>query len=195
MGMNKGSPRKRILYAFLGVGFTLAAATVAVEETRAQAMKERGPSVEGATYVGSRNCEICHKKIYLSWNSTLHRRKILPADETTVVGDFYRRNTFDVERDGKKYTSKMFKKGKEFFVETTGADGQLHTYKAEWVIGTTWKQRYVTLFPNGGMYILPVQWDISSERWSDYNGLKGQRRGLRSLPWPGEQTHGRSHRR
>ncbi len=66
----------------------------------------------------------------------------------------------------------MFKKGKEFFVETTGAEGQLHTYKAEWVIGTTWKQRYVTRFPNGGMHILPVEWSVAAETWSDYQGLK-----------------------
>lgn len=151
----------------------LTLALLLAPEIGAQAQKEKGASVEGATYVGSKNCEICHKKIYLAWNATLHRRKILLADEINVVGDFYRKNTFTVERDGKKYTSTMFKKGKDFFVETTGADGQLHTYKIDWVIGTTWKQRYVTLFPNGGMYILPVQWDVSSERWSDYQGLKG----------------------
>ena len=173
MTEEKGSSWEGFFSSCLAGAVALALTLVAVPESGAQAMRERGPSVEGASYVSSKNCEICHKKIYQTWNSTLHRRKILPADETTVVGDFYRRNTFTVERDGKKYTSKMFKKGKEFFIETTGADGQLHTYKAEWVIGTTWKQRYVTLFPNGGMHILPIQWDISSERWSDYQGLKG----------------------
>ena len=150
----------------------LALAMLVAPQVGAQAQKEKSPSVEGATYVGSKNCEICHKKIYQGWNSTLHRRKILPADETTVVGDFYRNNTFKVERGGKTYASRMLKKGKDFFIETTAADGQMYTYKIEWVIGTTWKQRYVTQFPNGGMHILPVEWSVATEKWSDYQGLQ-----------------------
>ncbi|MBI5966883.1 MAG: hypothetical protein HY882_03350, partial [Deltaproteobacteria bacterium] len=150
----------------------LALALMGAPEIGAQTQREKTASVEGATYVGSKNCEICHKKIYQGWDATLHRRKIQPADETTAVGDFYRNNTFKVEKGGKTYTTQMFRKGKEFIIETTGADGQMHTYKVEWVIGTTWKQRYVTRFPNGGMHILPVEWSVAAQTWSDYHGLK-----------------------
>ena len=97
MTEEKGSSWKGAVFFGLAAAVTLALALVAVPESGAQAMRERGPSVEGAGYVGSKNCEICHKKIYQTWNSTLHRRKILPADESTVVGDFYRRNAFTVE--------------------------------------------------------------------------------------------------
>ncbi len=113
MERKKGScqPKRGIIFAIAAVGLILG---FAAPEIGAQAQKERAPSVEGATYVGSKNCEICHKEIYLKWNATLHRRKIQPADETTVVGDFYRNNLLTVERGGKKYISGCSKKGRSF---------------------------------------------------------------------------------
>jgi len=169
--------RKKVSYlkkSKIGLGVTIAICWWIIwgGATELKAQREKSISLEGASYVGSKNCEICHKKIFQGWESTLHRRKIQPATENTVVGDFYHNNYFKVEKDGKNFLTKMFKKGKEFFIETTGADGQMHTYKVFWVIGTTWKQRYVTLFPDGGMYILPVQWDVAAEKWSDYQGLQ-----------------------
>ena len=78
MERKKGScqPKRGIIFAIAAVGLILG---FAAPEIGAQAQKERAPSVEGATYVGSKNCELCHKEIYLKWNATLHRRKIQPA--------------------------------------------------------------------------------------------------------------------
>jgi hypothetical protein len=70
------------------------------------------------------------------------------------------------------YTSKMSRKGDEFFITTMGPDNKEHTYKAKYRIGSVWKQRYVTELPNGALNILPVQWNIKSQEWVDYHGLK-----------------------
>jgi predicted CXXCH cytochrome family protein len=50
-------------------------------------------------------------------------------------------------------------------------------YKIKYVLGSIWKQRYITEFPNGAMHVLPVQWNVLTEDWSDNFGLESQKPG------------------
>ena len=57
-------------------------------------------------------------------------------------------------------------------MNTIGPDRKLHNYKISYVIGSSWKQRYITKFPNGELHVLPIQWKVKTLEWADYHGLK-----------------------
>ncbi|MBI4688201.1 MAG: hypothetical protein HY756_10575 [Nitrospirae bacterium] len=128
-------------------------------------------------YVGSKVCAGCHKDYYNSWITTLHPYKVRPVNENTVVGDFARNNTM-TSKDIKgmqgltEYTTKMTTKDGKYFITTIGADGKEHTYPLKYVLGGVWKQRYITEFSNGGLHVLPVQWNVDTRNWTDYHGFK-----------------------
>ncbi len=122
----------------------------------------------GAAYVGAAKCRECHEKIYESWKTTFHPYKFQDVTPDRVVADFTENNTLTAGG----YTTKMSRKGEMFFVTTMGPDNQEHKYQAKYMIGSVWKQRYVTEFPNGALHILPVQWNVKTQEWVDYHGLK-----------------------
>ena len=70
--------------------------------------------IKGATYVGAAKCRECHEKIYEGWRTTFHPYKFQDVSPDTVVADFTNNNT--LEAGG--YTSKMYRKGDEFFITT-----------------------------------------------------------------------------
>ncbi|MFC1805910.1 multiheme c-type cytochrome [Planctomycetota bacterium] len=130
------------------------------------------PDAEGE-YAGMEACKECHKEQYEAVAASLHRKYVQVATPETVIGDFETDNVLEV--GGKKTT--MIRRGGEFFVETTGPDGQLHEYRAEKTIGHHYKQRYETTLADGRRYVLPIQWNKNQKKWVDYHGLKKQKPG------------------
>lgn len=132
--------------------------------------EENGPTTfVGAKYVGSKVCQNCHGGIYEGWRATLHPYKIREANEKNVVGDFYKSNELNVGG----YTTKMSSKDGKYYITTQDNEGKEQTYDIKYTIGgSQWKQRYITVFPNGAMQILPVQWNLDTKEWVDYHGLK-----------------------
>lgn len=133
--------------------------------------------ISKAEYVGSERCLGCHEQIYFSWLSTLHPYKVRPATENTVVGDFVKNNKLTIKDikdvpDKTEYTTTMSKKDGKFFITTIGSGGKEETYPVKYVLGGVWKQRYMTEFKNGAIMILPVQWNIATRQWVDYQGFK-----------------------
>ncbi len=126
-----------------------------------------------ATYVGADKCKECHERLYAGWKTTIHPYKFKDAVPSEVVADFENNNTLTAG----DYTTKMSQKGNEFFITTMGPDNKEHTYKAKYLIGAVWKQRFVTEFENGSLHILPVQWNVKTQEWVDYHGLKKYKAG------------------
>jgi len=120
-----------------------------------------------ANYVGSEKCKECHVEIYNGWRSTFHPYKFQDVSPEVVVGNFMKNNILTV----KGYITRMSRDVDDFFVTTIGPDNKEHTYKIKYVIGSFWKQRYVTEFPSGALHILPVQWNVKTQEWVDYHGL------------------------
>jgi predicted CXXCH cytochrome family protein len=133
--------------------------------------------ISKAEYVGSDRCLACHEQLYFNWLTTLHPYKVRPANENTIVGDFLKNNTFTA-KDIKgangltEYKTKMTKKDGKYYITTIGPDSKEHTYPVKYVLGGAWKQRYMTEFNNGAIHILPVQWNVFTREWVDYQGLK-----------------------
>ena len=96
----------------------------------------------GATYVGSKACESCHKEIYAGWQQTrmanvVRDPKLHPE---AVLGDF---------------------KHPDPNVNFTLDD-------VAFVYGSKWKQRY---FKRQGddYYVLPAQWDVKNGKWLPFH--------------------------
>ena len=88
------------------------------------------------------------------------------ADAHHQIGDAMRR----LKREGEitvdfAVTSKMSRRGEEFFVTTDDADGRMTTFPVKYVFGYRPLQQYLVEFPDGRVQCLPVTWDTENRRW------------------------------
>ena len=121
------------------------------------------PPPPPATYVGASTCQACHEDAFQAWQGSDHDKAMDLATDETVLGDF-NDNTF-VDHTGR--TSRFFRDGSAFKVETTGADDSLQTFTVEYVFGHDPLQQYLIPFPNGRYQCLTIAWDTKKKQWFD----------------------------
>jgi formate-dependent nitrite reductase cytochrome c552 subunit len=146
---------------------------------------EEGSKTEAAIvfdnpeYVGSLECKNCHLREYDAWKSTLHSKAMQLPDQLSVMGDFEINNRLTVTTSaetgkipqGEELTITMLSKRGKYIVNTIGPDGEFHDYEVSHTFGINSKQSYLTQFPNGALYVLPVQWNVEKQQWFDFHGL------------------------
>ena len=116
-------------------------------------------------YVGAKVCGGCHQQAYEDWQGSHHDQAMQHAKQDTVLGDFNQARF--------KYndiTSTFFKRGKEFWVNTDGADGNLQDFKIQYTFGVTPLQQYLIGFDDGRFQALGIAWDSrptdqGGQRW------------------------------
>ena len=104
-------------------------------------------------FIGDDQCQSCHSKEYNLWKTSDHFLAMLPANDTTVLGDF--ENT-TLKADG--ILSKFTKKDQMFIVNTQGPDGNYHDYEIKYTFGVKPLQQYLVEFPGGRMQVLRQSW-------------------------------------
>jgi predicted CXXCH cytochrome family protein len=111
-------------------------------------------------FVDDRSCARCHEAQYREWSGSHHDRAMQPADEKTVLGDFNdaRFTYFGV-------TSRFFKRGGKFFVNTEGPDGKPADFEIAYTFGVEPLQQYLIAFPGGRLQSLTIAWDTVKKRW------------------------------
>ena len=67
-------------------------------------------------------------------------------------------------------TSRFYREGDGFFVETDGPDGAMHDYRIDYTFGVYPLQQYLVAFPGGRFQALPLAWDArpkdqGGQRW------------------------------
>ena len=137
------------------------------------------PEFDKPEYVGSSECKNCHWREHDAWRYTVHSQTMQLPDDLSVMGDFETNNrltvTISAETEkisqGQELTNTMLKKGGKYIVNTIGPDWEFHDYEVSHIFGIKQKQSYLTQFPNGALYVLPVQWNIEKQQWSDFHGL------------------------
>lgn len=110
------------------------------ETWAADLLQPRQGHGEGATgYAGSDRCLGCHADIYLTWRETLHANIVrdAAADPTAIVGDFGHAD----------------------------ADRTFAVDQVAYVIGSRWRQQYITRTVEGKFELLPAQWNVATEEW------------------------------
>ncbi|MBK9105374.1 MAG: hypothetical protein IPL92_12600 [Saprospiraceae bacterium] len=133
-----------------------------------KAGKGESPIHGKSTYVGSINCKSCHAEAYTAWTSSDHFKAMLPANDSTVLGDF---NGTTFTADG--VVSTFFKKDGKFYINTQGDDGQNHDYEVLYTFGYFPLQQYLIAFPDGRLQATRVSWDSRDKKWfHQYAGQK-----------------------
>jgi hypothetical protein len=119
-------------------------------------------------YIGSEKCKMCHLEHYDSWKGTLHSRML--QDTRQNVDAFVTEINPEVIRaDLEKIAKDLKMPPDKFFIPKVE--------EIRYTIGNQWKQRY--LVEKGGMlYIAPIQYNIDTGRWVNYNEDKWDKK-----PW------------
>lgn len=121
-------------------------------------------NVATATYQTSQTCKGCHPDNHETWYRTFHRTMTQNATPESVVGDFDNRElTFE------GVTSRFFRSGDQFFIETLGPDNQLQQFPIVRTVGSRRIQQYVTKIGDRHLR-LPLAWNILESRWIHLNG-------------------------
>jgi tetratricopeptide (TPR) repeat protein len=116
--------------------------------------------IANATFVGSKTCAECHQPEHKLWKGSDHDRAMELATEKSVLGDF-NNTTFTYQG----VTTRFFRDGKRFMVNTEGPDGQQRDYEIKYTFGVRPLQQYMVQFPDGRVQVLRESWDVANKRW------------------------------
>ena len=122
---------------------------------------------QSVDYVGDQSCKKCHATEFKEWKQSHHYMSMLPPNDSTVVGDF---NNVTFTADG--VTSRFYKKGFKYFINTEGDDGKNHDFEVKYIFGFTPLQQYLIQFPGGRMQVPRLSWDVNKKQW--FNQYAGQ---------------------
>lgn len=127
------------------------------------------PASARPDYVGSSACLDCHREQAEQWRLSHHALAMQRATKDSVLGDFS-----DVQFTHHDVTSRMFKKGEKFFVNTEGPDGELSDFEVKYVFGVTPLQQYMVEFDRqedhkaneiARLQVLRLSWNSEQKKW------------------------------
>ena len=116
-------------------------------------------------YVGSARCGTCHTTELTAWQGSHHDLAMAEATPENVLGDFD-----DAEFTAHGVTTRFYRDGDEFRVDTDGPDGKPASYPIAYTFGWTPLQQYLIRFPGGRLQALGIAWDSrpveeGGQRW------------------------------
>ncbi len=121
-----------------------------------------GKIIPDSHFLGDEKCKECHQEEFKNWKGSHHDKAMQIADSSSVLANF---NNQKFTSQG--VTSKFYKKGKDFYVNTEGPDGKNHDYKIVYTFGVTPLQQYIVQFPDGHYQCLRTAWDSVKNKWFD----------------------------
>jgi len=118
-----------------------------------------------AGYVGSARCGTCHAGELAAWQSSHHDLAMAEATAANVLGDFD-----NAELTAHGVTTRFYRKGDEYWVNTGGPNGKPADYRIAYTFGWTPLQQYLVRFPGGRLQALGIAWDArpaaeGGQRW------------------------------
>ncbi len=122
---------------------------------------------QSAAYLGDQSCKKCHATEFNEWKHSDHYMSMLPPNDSTVKGDF---NNVTFTADG--VTSRFYKKGAKFYINTEGDDGKNHDFEIKYIFGYKPLQQYLVQFPDGRLQVPRLSWDVNKKKW--FNQYAGQ---------------------
>lgn len=160
--------RMKPFYPIFLISISIFIGVVILERCKPADQGGKEAAGEGYNYVGDRKCQSCHAKEYAAWLGSDHYKAMLPANDTTVLGNF---NNVSFTADG--VTSRFFRKDGRYFINTEGPDGKNHDYEVLYTFGHKPLQQYLVAFPDGAMQVPRVSWDVNAKKW--FNQYAGQK--------------------
>ncbi|MEO7133718.1 MAG: multiheme c-type cytochrome [Vicinamibacterales bacterium] len=159
--------------------------TVVIHATgRPQGLNAAGPQDGKASslpatseYLGSESCARCHDVEHTQWKNSLHIKMTKPIAEATVLGDF-REGTKFADHD-RAYTFGR-KDGKPTVTISFGG-GVPQPFNVDYTLGSKRYQGYLSMLPEGRIYVLPLFWHVASQRWIDWKEITSVPEGAHNL--------------
>ena len=122
--------------------------------------QSRGTDASGVAYVADADCTACHRTELDAWTGSHHDLAMQVATPETVLGDFA-----DAAFTHHGATSRFFRRGDRFFVNTEGPDGAPADFELTHTLGVEPLQQYLAPFPGGRLQSLPIAWDTARNQW------------------------------
>ena len=117
-------------------------------------------AITPATMVDEQQCKGCHQAQVKDWQGSHHQLAMQVATLQTVPADFN-----DATFTGEGETTRFFRRGDEFWVNTPGSDGKAADFKVAYTFGIAPLQQYLIDVGDGRLQALGVAWDTQQHRW------------------------------
>ena len=115
-------------------------------------------SVATSAYTGSDACQSCHASEHANWQGSHHDLAMqLPTPET-VLGNF---DNATFSYNG--VTTRFYREGDKFLVNTDGEDGKPTAFPVAYVFGVYPLQQYLLPLSRGRLQALSIAWDARPE--------------------------------
>jgi len=135
--------------------FLLWAAALLAASSAAKAQETPIPD-----YVGTQTCAECHIEEAQAWETSHHAKAWTETSPQTVLGDFGD-TTFTLNG----ITSRFYRDGETYMIETDGPTGRITRYPVHSVVGIEPLQQYLLETEEGRLQSFDVVWDTEEERW------------------------------
>lgn len=126
-------------------------------------------------YVGSKNCEKCHREIYEAYIKSPTGRSISILDSTNIIEQFPQKEAV-YDSTGNFYYEMMRHDGKfyqrEYRLDSDGNILHERWMEAQYVVGSGSNLRYYIFDENGKFYQLPLAWYVHRQCWDLAPGYK-----------------------
>ena len=109
-------------------------------------------------FTGSAACEGCHVQEYKRWQGSHHDLAMQLPDPNTVLGNF---DNASFTYNG--ITTRFFRDGDKYMVNTDGEDGKLQDFEVAYVFGVDPLQQYLLPLSRGRLQALSIAWDARAE--------------------------------
>ena len=170
MNVSPASPRpalvphqpaaRRARQALLPVALTAALAASCAPPAGDGPRQSRETDASGVAWVADADCAGCHRPELDAWTGSHHDLAMQVATPDTVLGDFD-----DSAFTHHEVTSRFFRRGDRFFVNTEGPDGAPADFELTHTLGVEPLQQYLAPFPGGRLQSLPIAWDTARNAW------------------------------
>ena len=127
------------------------------------------PEVITASLIGRQSCASCHQSQFDAFQGSHHDQAMAVATDESVLADF---NDQTIEHFG--VTSRMFRDGTRFMINTEGPDGQMQDFEVKYTFGVEPLQQYMVELERpvdaaeneiGKVQVLRVSWDTDQKKW------------------------------
>ncbi|ARQ75053.1 hypothetical protein B6D87_12865 [Pseudomonas fragi] len=149
-----------LLLVLAGLWFYLSRPAPVVLTPPPAAIASVSPKPAPAKMVDEQQCQGCHGAQAKDWQGSHHQLAMQVAESQTVLADFN-----NAAFTGEGESSRFFRQGAEFWVNTPGADGKPADFKVAYTFGIAPLQQYLIEVGDGKLQALGVAWDSEKNRW------------------------------
>jgi predicted CXXCH cytochrome family protein len=153
-----------LLAGAIGLGLWLMRAPPADElhspAASAVASAASAPVLQSATYVDNTQCLGCHAAAAQQWKQSHHAMAMALPTAQTVRGNFD-----DTQFKHQGITTRFFKRGDKYFVNTDGPDGKTADFEIKYTFGLEPLQQYLIETSGGRLQPLTIAWNTRDKKW------------------------------